>query len=155
MTGSGSPTEIPALQDELTGMPNRLHFELVYKYLFEGADRGVPMALMLTSPGPGLRREELRTLGERFVQITRSADLSAHLGEGVFATLMLGTNLMGARVGADRFFDTLSPLVPGALSIGVAGYQPHMKQSSQLIEAAEAALKAAAAAGGGVELAPA
>jgi GGDEF domain-containing protein len=154
MSGTESPTELPALRDELTGLPNRLHFELIYNYMFEGADRGVPMALMLTSVGDVPRGEAMRALGARFQQITRSADLSAHLGQGRFVTLMLGTNLMGARVGADRFLDTLSADVEGHLSIGVAGYQPHMKEPSQLIGAAEAALRAAEAAGGGVELAP-
>ena len=36
----------PALTDELTGLPNRLHFEAVYRVLFPAADRGVPLTLI-------------------------------------------------------------------------------------------------------------
>ena len=144
----------PALTDEYTGLANRLHFELVYSYLFNGADRGVPMALMLVSVGGDSDPDGLRELGELFQQISRSADLSSHLGHGRFAVLMLGTNMMGARVGADRFLDMLAGHTPGIVSIGLAGYRPHMKEASELLEAADAALRAAEEAGGGLEMAP-
>lgn len=146
----------PALTDPYTGMANRLHFELVYSYLFHGADRGVPMAMMLISVTEGDEPDPdtLRRLGERFQAITRSADLAAHLGHGRFGILLLGTNIMGARVAADRFLDNLTGHTPGRLSIGLAGYQPAMKDSSELLAAADAALRSAEEAGGGVELAP-
>ena len=143
----------PALTDEYTGLANRLHFELVYSYLFHGADRGVPMALMLMSVGGDSDPDGLRRLGERFQQITRTADLASHLGHGRFAVLMLGTNMMGARVGADRFMEMLEGYTPGVVSVGLAGYRPHMKESSQLLEAADKALRDAEEAGGGLELA--
>ena len=144
----------PALTDEYTGLANRLHFELVYGYLFNGADRGVPMVLMLVSVGGESDRDGLRALGELFRAISRSADLVSHLGRGRFAVLMLGTNMMGAQVGADRFLDMLEGKTPGTVSIGLANFQPHMKESSQLLEAAEKALQDAEAAGGGLEMAP-
>ena len=144
----------PALTDAPTGMANRLHFELVYSYLFNGADRGVPMAIMLISVGGEADADGLRALGERFQQITRSADLSSHLGHGRFAVLLLGTNIMGARVAADRFLDMLGEYCPGPMSVGLAGYKPYMKESSQLLEVADAALRAAEEAGGGLEMAP-
>lgn len=143
----------PALTDEYTGLANRLHFELVYSYLFHGADRGVPMALMLISVGGEADREGLSNLGEQFQKISRGADLASHLGSGRFAILLLGTNLMGARVAADRFMDMLEGHTPGKVSIGLAGFRPHMKESSELLEAADSALRLAEEAGGGLELA--
>ncbi len=41
----------PALTDRPTGLANRLHFELVYSYLFQAADRGVVMTVLLLSFG--------------------------------------------------------------------------------------------------------
>jgi len=41
----------PALTDRPTGLANRLHFELVYSYLFQAADRGVAMTVLLFSFG--------------------------------------------------------------------------------------------------------
>ena len=145
----------PALTDTATGMANRLHFELVYSYLFHGADRGVPMALMLISVGSDeeLPVESLRELGEIFQNVSRVADLSAHLGHGRFGVLLLGTNLMGGRVAADRFMDNLAGHTPGPVAVGLAGYTPDMKEPGQLLEAADAALQRAQQGGGGVELA--
>lgn len=145
----------PALTDGHTGMANRLHFELVYSYLFHGADRGVPMALMLISVGTDDEPapEVLRDLGERFQSICRAADLAAHLGHGRFGILLLGTNLMGARVAADRFMDNLEDHTPGPMAVGLAGYTVDMKEPGQLLEAADGALRKAEEAGGGLALA--
>ena len=144
----------PALTDEFTGLANRLHFELVFSYLFQGADRGVPMVLMLVSVGGDSDRDGLGELGELFQNITRAADLASHLGHGRFAILMLGTNMMGARVGADRFLDMLEGHTPGRVCIGLAVWQPHMKESSQLLEAADIALRTAEETGTQLEMAP-
>jgi diguanylate cyclase (GGDEF)-like protein len=144
----------PALTDEFTGLANRLHFELVFSYLFNGADRGVPMVLMLISVGGDSDRDGLRELGELFQRITRSADLASHLGHGRFAVLMLGTNMMGARVAADRFLDALEGHTPGTVSIGLASYSSQMKESSVLLEAADKALRTAEESGSRLEMAP-
>lgn len=141
----------PALTDESTGLANRLHFELVYSYLFAGADRGVPLTLMLFSvPSPD--REQLRVLGERIQTMTRSADLVSHLGDGRFAALLLGSNLPGGRIAADRVEVALRELLPGPVCIGLAAYDPEMKESSELLAAAEEARTRAETAGGGLEM---
>jgi diguanylate cyclase (GGDEF)-like protein len=154
MLGSESAAGHPALTDQFTGLANRLHFELVFSYLFNGADRGVPMVLMLVSVGGDSDREGLRALGERFQQITRSADLASHLGSGRFAVLMLGTNMMGARVAADRFLDMLEGHTPGEVAIGLAIYKPQMKESAELLDAADHALQIAVETGTRLEMAP-
>lgn len=141
----------PALTDEHSGLANRLHFELVYSYLFNGADRGVPLTLMLlTTPVTG--PDSLRVLGERIQATTRTSDLVAHLGGGRFIVILLGTNLSGGRIAADRVEMALQSVATGAVSIGLATYRPEMKESSELLRAVDEALQRAEAAGGGVEL---
>ena len=142
----------PALTDQSTGLANRLHFELVYSYLFHGADRGVPLTVMLLSTlahSPDLAR----ALGERIQRTTRSADLVAYLGNGRFAILLLGSNLPGGRIACDRVDEALENVATGPVSIGLAGYKDGMKEPSELLAAADGALRAAEKAGGGVEVA--
>jgi GGDEF domain-containing protein len=141
----------PALTDEHTGLANRLHFELVYSYLFNGADRGVPLTLMLlTTPAPD--PDTLRALGERIQATTRTSDLVAHLGSGRFIVILLGTNLSGGRIAADRVETALQDVAVGTVSIGLATYRAEMKESSELLRAVDEAQRRAEAAGGGVEL---
>jgi len=141
----------PALTDESTGLANRLHFELVYSYLFNGADRGVPLTLMLVStatPTP----EDMRRVGERVQDMTRSSDLVAHLGHGRFIIILLGTNISGARIAADRVETALLEVATGPVSIGLASYQREMKESFELLQAVDSALRRAEARGGGLEM---
>ncbi|HSW31172.1 MAG TPA: diguanylate cyclase [Longimicrobiales bacterium] len=141
----------PALTDERTGLANRLHFELVYSYLFNGADRGVPLTLMLVSTSAP-DAEALRALGERIQATTRTSDLVAHLGGGRFIVILLGTNLSGGRIAADRMEMALQGVAVGPVAIGLATYRAEMKESSELLKSVDDALQRAAAAGGGVEL---
>ena len=141
----------PALTDEGTGLANRLHFELVYSYLFNGADRGVPLTLMLVAT-PAPDRDVMRALGERIQSTTRTSDLVAHLGSGRFIVILLGTNLSGGRIAADRVETALQGVAVGTVAIGLATYRAEMKESSDLLKAVDDALRKAEAAGGGVEL---
>lgn len=147
----------PALTDPETGLANRLHFELVYSYLFVAGDRGMAFTVMLVSPGPedALAREpdRLRTLGQTVQRTTRQADLVAHVGKGRYVVLLLGTNLSGARIAADRIESVLQEVAPGAVSIGLAAFDPDMTDPAELLDAADTALLAAEARGGGVEMA--
>jgi diguanylate cyclase (GGDEF)-like protein len=141
----------PAVTDSQTGLANRLHFELVYSYLFAGGNRGLTFTVMLLSIGgpDAIPEKRLRLVGERIQSTTRDSDLVAHVGGGRYVVLLLGTNLSGARIAADRIelaFDN-----DGPISFGLATYSPDMKDSSALLEAADKALLAAEAAGGGVE----
>lgn len=143
----------PALTDRGTGLANRLHFDLVYSYLFHSADRGVPLTVMLMST-PTATPEQMQTLGERLQDHTRAADLVAYLGDGRFAMLLLGSNLSGGRLAADRVETALAD-VAEPLNMGLAAYHADMKEPHELLEAADRALRAAEAAGGGLELAEA
>jgi diguanylate cyclase (GGDEF)-like protein len=147
----------PALTDQATGLANRLHFELVYSYLFEAGDRGIALSTLLVSVGSQTLDSgdpaTLRTIGEKLQSTTRGSDLAGHLGRGRFVVLLFGTNLQGARIAADRIEMALDGHVPLPLSMGLATYHADMKESAELLAAADGALRAAEAAGGGVELA--
>lgn len=141
----------PALRDEATGLANQLHFHLVFDYLFQGADRGVPLAVLMIGI---LDADEgrLRGFGARLGQITRSSDLVAHLGEGRFVVLLQGANMSGARIAADRIEMGLEGTVPDPLAMALAAYHPDMKQPRDLLGAAERALLRVQEEGGGLEM---
>jgi len=145
------PADHPALTDELTGLPNRLQFETVYRYLFAGADRGVALTVMMLEvehSDASLIREAGRTLH----QVTRSSDLVAHLGEGWFAVLLLGSNLFGARVAADRVAAALEASAVTSFALGLAAYRDDLKQPAELMDAVRRAVAEAASLGGGSEI---
>ena len=141
----------PAVTDSETGLANSLHFELVYSYLFAGGNRGVGFTVMLIAPTEKATGTGLRALGEKIERTTRDSDLVAHLGNGRFVALLLGTNLQGARVAADRLDIALAAGDRPGVSIGLAAYSPDMQDPSELLAAADRALLASQAAGGGIE----
>jgi GGDEF domain-containing protein len=151
MPGREAAIGHPALTDPTTGLANLLHFDLVYGYLFAAADRGVPLTLMLVS-APAPDEPALRTLGARIQEMTRASDLVAHLGEGRFGVLLVGCNLSGGRLAADRVETSLAEVTSGPVSIGLAAFQPEMERASDLLEATHGALVRSEAAGGGLEM---
>jgi GGDEF domain-containing protein len=142
----------PALTDAETGLANGLHFDLVYSYLFAAGDRGLSFTVMLLSVGNQHAKDRLEAIGHKVRAVTRDSDLVAHVGNGRYVVLLLGTNLPGARIAADRLEVALADVVPGRPSFGIVAYNRVMKESSELLEAADRALLAAERAGGGVEL---
>jgi GGDEF domain-containing protein len=142
----------PALTDTETGLANGLHFDLVYSYLFAAGDRGLSFTVMLISVGNQNPKDRLEAIGQKVRAVTRDSDLVAHVGNGRYVVLLLGTNLPGARIAADRLEVALADVVPGRPSFGIVAYNRAMKESSELMEAADHALLAAERAGGGVEL---
>src|SRR5687767_5089780 len=144
-----------ALTDPQTGLANGLHFDLVYSYLFAAGDRGLSFTVTLVSVGGPDRipNDMLRTVGEKVRSTTRDSDLVAHVGSGRYVVLLLGTNLQGARIAADRLEIALGELSERRAAFGLVAYSRLMKDSVELLEAAERALLAAEESGGGVELA--
>lgn len=143
----------PALTDEQTGLANRLHFDLVYNYIFEAGNRGMPFTVMLVSAGcdENTSSNVIRTLGQAVQKTTRNSDLVSHVGSGRYVVLLLGTNIQGGRIAADRVEMALDGIAPGPVSFGLAAYAEHFESSQDLLQAADTALLAAEAAGGGVE----
>ncbi len=143
----------PALTDTTTGLANGLHFELVYSYLFSAGYRGLSFTVMLVSLGgpDAVPEDQLRSVGQRIQETTRDSDLVAHVGRGRFVVLLLGTNLQGARIAADRIEMSLADTNAAALSFGLAAYDNTMQDPESLLARADKALLAAEAAGGGLE----
>lgn len=146
-----------AVTDPDTGLANRLHFELVYRYVFLAGDRGVAFTVMLISvdgpSGTGEAPPDQRDVAATIHRTTRASDLVAHLEHGQYAVLLLGTNLPGARIAADRLESALRESAPGPPAIGLAAFSPDMTDPAELLRAAGSALEAARTAGGGVEMA--
>ncbi|MEM7416147.1 MAG: diguanylate cyclase [Gemmatimonadota bacterium] len=145
----------PALTDAETGLANRLHFDLVYTYLFLAGNRGLPFTVMLVSAGSNEHADEaeIHTLGKAIAATTRNSDLVSHVGAGRYVVLLLGTNLQGARIAADRMEMALREPAPGPICFGMAAYRDSYTDAQELLRAADTALLAAEAAGGGVEFA--
>ena len=145
----------PALTDAQTGLANRLHFDLVYNYIFEAGDRGLPFTVMLVSAGAdeNTSAELIRKIGQAIERTTRASDLVSHMGGGRYVVLLLGTNLQGGRIAADRIEVGLTDVALGVASFGLAAYSVEIKDSQTLLRTADTALLAAEAGGGGVEFA--
>ena len=145
----------PALTDAQTGLANRLHFDLVYNYLFLAGNRGFSFTVLLVSAGSEERAStpEIRSLGQAIESTTRDSDLVSYMGRGRFVVLLLGTNLPGGQITADRIETTLMDLAPGNICFGLAVYSDEAQSSQALLHSADTALLAAEASGGGVEFA--
>lgn len=146
----------PALTDAGTGLANRLHFELVYHYMFQAGDRGMAFTIMLVGVGGERSLDDapdlLRHMGGTLQATTRLSDLVARIGGSRFAVLLLGTNLPGARIAADRIESALRGTTTEPISIGIATFDPRMRQPAELLDAVESALEKAQQSGGGVEM---
>lgn len=145
----------PALTDPQTGLANRLHFDLVYNYLFDAGNRGLPFVVMLVTAGSdsGSPPEELARIGQHIRGMIRTSDLVSHLGHGRYVVLLSGANAPGARIAADRVEGEIADLAPGPISFGLATYHPDVEDADALLQSAETALLAAQAMGGGIEFA--
>ena len=161
MLGSGHADALwevkahPALTDAETGLATRLRFELVYTYLFRAGNRGTPFMVMQISTGlaEDASNDDIRTLGRAVEKTTRSSDLVSHVGSGRYVVLLLGTNLSGSRIAADRIEAALTPLAPGPISFGLSAFSNDLENSQQLLDATDRALLEAEEAGGGLRFA--
>jgi GGDEF domain-containing protein len=155
MQASDDARSHPALVDATTGLANQLHFDLVYNYMFLAGNRGLPFTVMLVSAGSDgtAPTDEVRSIGQAIESTTRDSDLVSHMGGGRYVVLLLGTNLQGGRIAADRIEAALGGTAPGNICFGLAAYAEGLKDSQALLRSADTALLAAEATGGGVEFA--
>jgi diguanylate cyclase (GGDEF)-like protein len=146
----------PALTDPETGLPNRLHFDTVFDVVFATASRGVPVAVLLLEldrfPDWAGRTEAaeagraLRVIRDALVPLVRRSDLLARTGEARFAFCLVDCNLAGAMLVADRIDglkDSLGPATGLGFSIGGAAFDRDMDRPTDLLGAAEQALRVA------------
>ena len=148
----------PVLMDPVTQLPSRLHFDVVYRVVFAAGTRGFPITVLLME-APALDPEdELPEFAKRLSAVTRRMDLLARFDESRIVALLLGCNVHGGRVAAERMVLSLEPWLEGRtaeMKVGVAALLPHMEKESELIEAARVALKdARGAPGSAIETRP-
>lgn len=100
----------------------------------------MPFTVVLVYTSTGSEPDRARPVGRTIEGTTRNSDLVAYVGGGRFVILMLGTNLQDVRIAVARIDDTLEGLDPEVLSLGLVAYSADMKNSHQLLEAADDAL---------------
>jgi len=156
MTDTAISGSHPALTDEQTGLPNRLHFDTVFGTLFATSQRGLPLSLIILEidhAGDWLGTTDsaeangiLKAIGQTLAPILRQMDLLARADEGRFAVCLIDCNMAGAVLVADRIDGLLDSIRRSSglgFSIGGATFDPDMAGPSDLFGAAEEALEAA------------
>ena len=146
-----------ALTDALTQLPNRLHFDVVYRLLWEAGMRGIPVTLMrFDLPGVGSAPDGTqRKLGDRLNLITRQMDMVARLGPDQFGVLLMDCNAFGGMVAAERFNAELSAILEGLqlrFCAGLAVCKDWMTKPDDLMAAAEEAMVTARSRREGIEV---
>jgi diguanylate cyclase (GGDEF)-like protein len=151
----------PSFQDALTGLSNHEHFELLFEFAFQLADRGLPLTLVYLEIG-GLAALRERA-GEQAAQSavkaysavidskTRAMDVAARLDGGRFALMLADCNLHGGLVCADRVraeAEVVSDRTGLSLSAGVASHEKGMARKEDLLKVAEETLRVALGWGG-------
>ena len=146
----------PALTDQETGLPNRLHFDTVFGVFFATGSRGLALTVLLvevdgfrgwagsTDPDEVVRL--LRLVGLTLTPVVRKTDLVARVGEARFAFCLLDCNLAGGVLVADRvdgLLDSIRNASGLGFSLGGAVFDPDMGSPADLLAAAESALRAA------------
>jgi diguanylate cyclase (GGDEF)-like protein/PAS domain S-box-containing protein len=158
-------------QDPLTGLLNRRGLEADAPEMLQGgAQSGRPCALLyldldgLKQVNDSLGHEAgdylLAEFAARVHGCTRGPDLFARVGGDEFVLLLPETELRGAQDVAFRIISALrEPIRIGeaatacGVSIGIAQQGPHGADLKDLLQAADRAMYAAKARGGGVEVA--
>lgn len=146
-----------ALTDSLTELPNRLHFDVVYRLLWEAGGRGIPVTLLrFDLPGMGSAATDVqRRVGERLGLTTRQMDMIARLDADRFGVLLMDCNAFGGMIAAERFAGDLGPILDDfgiGFHGGLAAWKDWMTQPDDLMAAAEEAMAIARTRGERVEV---
>ena len=146
----------PALTDDQTGLPNRLHFDTVFDVAFAVGRRGVPLTVIQVEID-GLREWSekrdsseagriLRSIGDTVAQLVRQSDFLARTDVNRFTLCLIDCNLAGAAVVAHRMdglLDSIRETTGLGFSAGGASFDADMECPEDLFEAAEEALRVA------------
>lgn len=133
----------PVLMDPVTDLPSRLHFDVVYRVVFAAGTRGFPITVLIMEAPSLDRDEDFREFAQRLSAVTRRMDLLARFDETRIVALLLGCNVHGGRVAAERMVLSLEPWLleqEAEMKVGVAALLPHMEAEGELLEAARTAL---------------
>lgn len=155
--GFDAAAETLALQDPLTGLPNRRHAELHLDLQFATAERGQPLAVVIfdldhlhtynlrngRAAGDGV----LRSFASLLRQQTRRMDVAARYGADEFVCVLGGCTEEGAVIFAGRVQERLraaeQTVALPTVSAGVAVYRADFVSPSEMLQAAEDALRLA------------
>ena len=149
-----------ALEDPLTGLPNRILLDDRLGTALRGAERsGDPCAVLLIdldkfkkindTQGHLAGDEVLRRVALRLKIVLRSQDTPARLGGDEFAAVLPSTDAHGAICTAERILNAVDEI---DLSIGIAVSPDHGKDAAELLAHADSAMYRAKHAGGGFVL---
>ena len=143
----------PALTDDQTGLPNRLHFDTVFDVAFAVGRRGVPLTVIqLEIDGLSEWSEKrdsseagriLRSIGHTVGPVVRQSDFLARTDVDRFTLCLIDCNLAGAAVVAHRMDGLLDSIRGGTgleFSAGGATLDTDMEHPEDLLAAAEEAL---------------
>jgi len=153
-----------ATTDALTGLPNRRHADEVLERLLAAARRTRrPLAVVLfdldhfkainDNFGHSIGDEALRAIASATRELLRGSDHAARFGGEEFLLLLPETSADDALIVAEKLRAQIAELEVEGLdrevtaSFGVAAYPDHEATADRLIEAADAALYRAKAAG--------
>ena len=143
-----------ALTDPMTELPNRLHFDVVYRIIWEAGGRGIPVTLIRFEivGFEGASEEGQRRVGERLNATTRHMDMIARLDHEQFGLLLMDCNAFGAMVAAERCYGALGPILDEyrfPFHAGIAPWRETMSRPDDLMTSAEQALAIARTIGPG------
>jgi diguanylate cyclase (GGDEF)-like protein len=146
----------PALTDDQTGLPNRLHFETVFEVVFATGPRGIPLTVLvlgIDDYSDWVGRTDalessrvLRSLGGTLGPLVRQTDLLARSSEAQFVFCLVDCNVAGAVLVADRIdglLDSIRRTTGLGFSIGGAAFDVNMERPEDLLRAAEESLQVA------------
>ncbi len=149
------------LTDPLTGLSSQWHFDMIFDFVFELGDRGIPITLVMfeidglaayvAEGGAHAKEAALGGFGRTLAEGSRKMNLTARHGDEHFMCLLLVCNVHGAMVFADRIRAEAEEFTASTgltLSAGVAAYTAEMKERGDLETAAKQSLAAAQLAGG-------
>lgn len=152
----------PRLVDELTGLSNELHFQILFDFAFPAAARGISLALVLFEiegfeayrrrNGGEAATEAVRHFAAVLDGTSREMDVTARLHGPRFLSLLRDCNLSGALVYTDRVqrhARTVQKRYGLTIAMGVAAYEPGMEGPDDLLEEAKGALARSVAEGAG------
>lgn len=161
-----------AAYDRVTGLPNRTFIEDRLVQMVSGAERyGSKLAVLLVDInhfnkineafGEAVGNKTLETFGRALVQTLRSSDVVGRFGADEFLVVVdRDVSVSAIQTLCDRLAQALSFSVDDgpisitlSASIGVCFYPSDATTANGLLTAAETAMKAAKAAGGGYRLA--
>lgn len=147
--------------DAATRLPSQTLADQVLGLEFAAAERGRPLTVVLFSvdnfkrlavADGGAAGDRLTlSIGAILKRRTRGMNLSSRRDEGVFITILGGSNTQGASIFVDRVrndITTLRAVQALVVSVGMAAYDPTMHSADDLLAAAQASMLEARRKGG-------